>query len=118
MEEVLPGVWDWEAVYEKLGFPVHSHAVGQTLIDPVLPEEGVEALRRLEPERIVLSNRDAGGDLSFVPDSYMDDPEEEKARLRAGLRELPSLDFDNLLLAHGPPLIGGAEAALRAFVNG
>ena len=57
MQEVLPGIWDWQAFYEKLGMPVHSHAVRGTLIDPMLPEEGVNALRGLQPERIVLSNR-------------------------------------------------------------
>lgn len=58
MQEVLPGIWDWEAVHPKLGFAVHSHAVRGTLIDPLLPEDGgIDAIRRLEPERIVLSNR-------------------------------------------------------------
>lgn len=196
MQEVLPGVWDWSAVHEKLGFPVHSHAVGGTLIDPMLPEQGgIDALRRLEPQRIVLSNRhhdrhaeqiaaelslpvlshrdglhefaskdlspepydggaeiapgirayevlegwhgecvlhvpDAGllviadtavhegGALAFVPDQYLgDDPEEEKAHIRAGLRPLLDLDFDNALFAHGEPLIGGAKDALREFLG-
>ena len=196
MQEVLPGIWDWEAYYEKLGMPVHSHAVRGTLIDPILPEDGLEAVRRLEPERIVLSNRhhdrhadrlaeelalpvlchrdglhefrekpldpgayedgdevapgivayevlegwygecalhvpdaelliiadtvirDQDEDLAFVPDMYLgDDPEEEKAELRAGLRGLLDLEFDHMLFAHGPPWIGGAKAALREFVG-
>ena len=57
MQEVLPGIWDWQGMHPKLGFAVHSHAVRGTLIDPVLPEDGLDAIRRLEPERIVLSNR-------------------------------------------------------------
>jgi hypothetical protein len=196
MQEVLPGIWDWEAYYAKLGMPVHSHAVHGTLIDPILPEDGLEAVRRLEPERIVLSNRhhdrhadrvaeelglpvlchrdglhefrekpldpdgyedgdevapgivayevvegwygecalhvpdaelliiadtvirDQNEDLAFVPDMYLgDDPEEEKAELRAGLRGLLDLEFDHMLFAHGPPWIGGAKAALREFVG-
>lgn len=57
MQEVLPGIWDWQAFYDKLGMPVHSHSVRGTLIDPILPEEGIDAVRQLEPQRIVLSNR-------------------------------------------------------------
>jgi glyoxylase-like metal-dependent hydrolase (beta-lactamase superfamily II) len=42
------------------------------------------------------------------------------SRVRAGLREslrrLLDLDFDNLLFAHGEPLIGGGRVALREFV--
>lgn len=196
MQEVLPGIWDWQAFYEKLGMPVHSHAVRGTLIDPMVPEEGIDVLRALEPERIVLTNRhhdrhaqpfveelgipvlcpanglhefehkelspesygqgdevapgihsyqvleswpdetalhvpdaelliiadsvirDPGPDLSFVPDRFLgEDPEEEKAHLRAGLRTLLDLEFDHMLFAHGPPLIGGAKAALREFVQ-
>jgi hypothetical protein len=192
VEEVLPGIWDWQAFYAKIGLPVHSHAVDGTLIDPMLPEGGVEALRRLEPERVLLTNRHhdreateiglpvlcpavglhefegrelspdgyghgeevapgihahgvleswpdetalhvpaAGlvivadsvmrgrkGELGFFPDQYLgDDPEEEKAAIRAGWRNLLELDFDNLLFAHGPPWIGGAKAALREFLE-
>ena len=196
MREVLPGVHDWTAVHEKLGFPVHSHAVRGTLVDPMLPEQGgIDALRALEPERIVLTNRhhdrnaqeiadalgvpvlchrdglhefeqkpldpspyedgeevapgirayelvegwfgecalhvqDAqlaiiadtvtheGEQLGFPPDQFLgDDPEAEKEHLRGGVRRLLELDFDNLLFAHGSPLVGGAKAALAEFVQ-
>ena len=40
-------------------------------------------------------------------------PERE---LRSELRRLLDLDFDSLLFAHGEPLVGGAEAALREFL--
>lgn len=55
--------------------------------------------------------------LSFVPDEYMDEPEQTKAGLRDAYRRLLELDFDVLLLAHGDPVVGGAKEALRAFVN-
>jgi hypothetical protein len=54
-------------------------------------------------------------ELSFVPDSLMDDPEATKAGLREAYRSLLSLDFDLLLLAHGEPLLSGGRAALAAF---
>src|SRR4051794_26943500 len=60
MEEVLPGVFDWTAFHEGIRSTVHSHYVvsAAALIDPMLPEEGLdwfEGDRR--PERILLSNR-------------------------------------------------------------
>jgi hypothetical protein len=45
-----------------------------------------------------------------------DDPSAVRAELRAVLRRLLDLDFDNLLFAHGEPLIGGGKSALREFV--
>jgi hypothetical protein len=57
------------------------------------------------------------GDLAFVPDQLMDDPDRTKAGLREAYRRLLALDFDLLLLAHGDPVIGDAKRALRAFVS-
>jgi hypothetical protein len=57
------------------------------------------------------------GELQFVPDEYMDDPERTKAGLRDAYRALAELEFDLLLLAHGEPVVGGARDALRAFVD-
>jgi hypothetical protein len=53
--------------------------------------------------------------LAFVPDQYMDDPEQTKAGLRNAYRRLLDLDFDLLLLAHGDPIVGGGKEALREF---
>jgi glyoxylase-like metal-dependent hydrolase (beta-lactamase superfamily II) len=60
MKEISPGVWHWTAVHPKLGIEVSSYYVvdGGTLIDPMLPPEGVESFRRRgDPQRIVLTNR-------------------------------------------------------------
>ena len=43
--------------------------------------------------------------LRFVPDSLMDDPEDAE------------LEFDNLLVAHGDPVIGAARERLREFAE-
>jgi glyoxylase-like metal-dependent hydrolase (beta-lactamase superfamily II) len=57
-------------------------------------------------------------ELSFVPDQYMDDPEDTKAALKAAYRRLADeLDFDNLLPAHGAPIVGGARERLREFAT-
>jgi hypothetical protein len=59
------------------------------------------------------------GELAFVPDRLMDDPEGTRAGLRDAYRGLvEELDFDLLLLAHGNPVLSGAREALRAFVGG
>lgn len=59
-----------------------------------------------------------GDDLDFVPDRYMDDPEQDKADLKRGFGELADqLDFDVLLLAHGQPYPSGGRDALRRFAE-
>ena len=200
MDEIAPGIRHWTAFHEKIRSPVHSYLVqvagSATLIDPMLPDEGVDSLRdELVPERIVLTNRHhhrhsdrfveafgcrvlcheaglhefeggadvtafrfgdevapgviahevgaltpeetalhipevgalavadgvirhPGGSLGFVPDQYMgDDPDGVKRGLRASYRRLSELDVDNLLMAHGQPMVGGGRAALREFAE-
>lgn len=56
------------------------------------------------------------GELRFVPDDYMDDPERTKEGLRESYRGLLDLEFSHLLLAHGEPFVGDGREALRAFV--
>jgi glyoxylase-like metal-dependent hydrolase (beta-lactamase superfamily II) len=59
-----------------------------------------------------------GDDLHFVPDEYMDDPEETKAGLKSAFARLADeLDFDVLLLAHGKPIPSGGREALRRFAQ-
>jgi glyoxylase-like metal-dependent hydrolase (beta-lactamase superfamily II) len=60
------------------------------------------------------------GELSFVPEEYMDEPERTKDGLRAAYRRLldADLDFDILLLAHGDPVVRGGRQALRRFAEG
>lgn len=58
-----------------------------------------------------------GGLLAFVPDEYMDAPEETKEGLRESYRRLATLDFDHLLLAHGEPFVGDGREALAAFAG-
>ncbi|HEX8645640.1 MAG TPA: hypothetical protein VF715_01985 [Thermoleophilaceae bacterium] len=60
MRELAPGVLHWTAVHPKLGIEVSSYYVADaaTLVDPMAPEEGVEALDgERRPQRIVLTNR-------------------------------------------------------------
>jgi hypothetical protein len=54
--------------------------------------------------------------LAYVPDQYMDDPEQEKRSLANGFIDVvEQVDFDHLLLAHGAPVIGDGRDQLKAF---
>ena len=56
--------------------------------------------------------------LRFVPDNLMDEPERTRDELRSAYRRLSAeLEFDNLLTAHGEPLVGGARDKLREFAQ-
>jgi hypothetical protein len=56
------------------------------------------------------------GELGFVSDELIgDDPESVKRGLKQAFRGLLTRDFDNLLFAHGDPLVGGGKEALRRF---
>jgi hypothetical protein len=60
MNEVLPGVLHWTTHHEGIGMQVHSHFAVEAaaLIDPRVPEGGVEEVARYgRPDRILLSNR-------------------------------------------------------------
>jgi glyoxylase-like metal-dependent hydrolase (beta-lactamase superfamily II) len=71
------------------------------------------------PGAVVLADALMGYDglLAFVPDSLMDDPEDEKRALIDRFRGLLTKDFDALLLAHGDPIGTGGHAALQKFVS-
>jgi hypothetical protein len=59
-----------------------------------------------------------GGSPSYVPDNLMgDDPEAVKAGLATALTGLLDRDFEDLLFAHGEPIVGGGRDALRAFLG-
>jgi hypothetical protein len=58
------------------------------------------------------------GQMDFFADWLLgDDPEGVKAGLRAAYSGLLDRDFDNLLFAHGDPIIGGGKDALRRFAE-
>ena len=59
------------------------------------------------------------GSLGFVPEEHLgDDPEATKRAIRESYARMLELDFDNLLVAHGDPVVGGAKEALREFAEG
>jgi glyoxylase-like metal-dependent hydrolase (beta-lactamase superfamily II) len=60
MKEIVPGLWHWAALNERIGADVSSYYLtdGRVLIDPITPSDGADRLEQLgPPEHIVLSNR-------------------------------------------------------------
>jgi hypothetical protein len=97
---------------DELPGGVIAHAVGA-----ICPDETALHV----PARQALAVADGavrwteGGPLTFVPDGFMDEPEQTKEGLRESYRRLAELDFRHLLLAHGEPFVGTGREALAAF---
>ena len=90
-------------------------------VDAICPDETalhMPGTARARLRRRRRANRGRGRARLFVPDSLMDDPEQTKRGLLDAYTQLLELDFDLLLLAHGEPVVGGAQEALREFVDG
>ena len=60
------------------------------------------------------------GGLGFVPEEHLgDDVETTKQAIRDSYARIANeLEFDNLLLAHGDPIVGGAREKLLQFADG
>ena len=89
-------------------------------VDAICPDETALHFPRYRAlacaDGVVRSGRDDR--LGFVPERYMDDPEQTKRDLRSAYARMLKLDFDLLLLAHGNPVVGGAKGALQTFAAG
>jgi hypothetical protein len=73
MEEVLPGIVHWWAIHPSTGIPAHSHYLVETgtLIDPMVPAEGMGWFDRLgAPQRVLLTNRHHLRDSRRFVDAY------------------------------------------------
>jgi hypothetical protein len=111
--------------YEEKDLDVMGYAIGEEIVSGIVVHE----VASICPDDMALEIRSAGalamadgliryrGKLMFVPDDYLDEPEETKRGLVESFRRLLDVDFDTLLFAHGEPLVGGAKDALRAFVD-
>jgi len=117
-----PGLHEYEYGPQVQGFAFGDEvAPGVTALEvgAICPDE--TALHFAEAGLMAVADGviRTGGKLSFVPDSLLgDDPEGVKEGLRAAYRGLcERYEFDNLALAHGDPLVGGARDALGAFAS-
>jgi len=60
VNEILPGIHHWTAFHERIRQPVSSYYVepAGVLLDPMLPDEGVEWFEgRARPQQVLLTNR-------------------------------------------------------------
>jgi hypothetical protein len=59
MDEILPGIMHWVAVHPNTGQPAHSAFLVEsgTLIDPMVPDEGLGWFEEHRPARALLTNR-------------------------------------------------------------
>ena len=59
MEEITPGVLHWTAYRDTIGTDVHSYydVSSGTVLDPMVPSGGLEALGERPVHRVVLTNR-------------------------------------------------------------
>lgn len=59
MDELLPGIHHWTAYYDSIGERVHSYYVeaAGALIDPMVPDEGLDAFAGMTPQQVLLTNR-------------------------------------------------------------
>jgi hypothetical protein len=113
-------------LHEFADKPVEVH--GFRFGEEVAP--GIEALAigAICPDETALLIRDAGAvvfadgithygdELAFMPDGLLgEDPDAVKRGLRRAYAALLERDFDNLLFAHGRPVIGGGKRMLAEF---
>ncbi len=110
--------------------PVSGYQPGEELPGGLVPfvinslspdEDGLflESARAIwVADSIVRSSTDANGQIGWVLDALMDDPEKTKDGLLQAFAEvLRDHQFEHLLLAHGLPLIGNGHAELERLVR-
>jgi hypothetical protein len=113
------GMQDWQ------GDPVEPYAPGDTLaggaitaheVGSICPDESALHIPSVAALAVADGVIRYGGRLGFVSESLMDEPEDTKRGLKEAYARLADeLEFDNLLVAHGEPLAGGARERLREF---
>lgn len=96
---------------EELAPGVTSHVVGS-----LAPDDGALHIS-VGPGALAFADAIVADDqgLGFVPDSLMDDPEATKAGILGSVRGMLELEFDAVLMAHGPPIPAGAHQVLASF---
>ncbi|HKJ35944.1 MAG TPA: hypothetical protein VKA36_05200 [Solirubrobacterales bacterium] len=105
--------------------PVHPYEWGDQLapgitahpIAAICPDDGALHIE-VGPGALALADAVIGweGELAFVPDFLMDEPDRVKPETTAALEKLLHLEFDAILLAHGAPIPTGGKETLRDFI--
>jgi hypothetical protein len=116
-----PGLHEFENGPEVQGFDFGEEVapgIEALEVGAICTDESALLIRDAGALAIADGIRHYDGEMGFFPDWLLgDDPESVKAGLRESYAGLLDLDFDNLLFAHGDPLIGGGKEALRRFAE-
>ncbi len=116
-----PGLHEFEDGPQVEGFDFGDQVapgIEALEVGAICPDESALLIREAGALSIADGIRHYDGRMDFFADWLLgDDPEGVKAGLRESYRGLLDLDFDNLLFAHGDPLIGGGKQALREFAD-
>jgi hypothetical protein len=87
-------------------------------VGAICPDESALLIREARALAIADGIKHYNEEMGFFADWLLgDDPEGVKRGLRDSYARLLDRDFDNLLFAHGDPIIGGGKQALREFVE-
>lgn len=115
------GMHDWE------GEPVDPYDPGDELADgavtvhevgSICPDESALHIPSVSALAVADGVIRYDESLRFVPDNLMEDPEDTKRGLKDAYARLANeLEFENLLVAHGEPIVGGARDRLREFAS-
>jgi glyoxylase-like metal-dependent hydrolase (beta-lactamase superfamily II) len=115
------GMQDWQ------GEPVEPYEPGDELaggavtvheVGSICPDESALHIPSASALAVADGVVHLDEDLRFVSDALMDDPEDTKRGLKdAYARLADELEFENLLVAHGQPIAGGARERLRVFAT-
>jgi hypothetical protein len=115
------GMHDWE------GQPVEPYEPGDQFaggavtayeVGSICPDESALHIPSVSALAVADGVIRYDGELGFVSDGLMDDPEDTKRGLKHAYARLSDeLEFDNLLVAHGEPIAGGARERLREFAT-
>lgn len=114
-----PGLHEFEDGPDVQGFEFGTEVapgIEALEVGAICPDEAALLIR--DPGALLVADgiMHYGEELAFVPDRLLgDDPEGVKAGLRESYTRLLDHDFDNLLFAHGDPIVGGGKEALRRF---
>jgi hypothetical protein len=115
------GLHEFEGGPDVAGFEFESEVapgIEALEVGAICPDEAALLIRDASALLIADGIVHYGDELDFVPDHLLgDDPEAVKRGLKESYARLLDRDFDNLLFAHGDPIVGGGKAALRRFTE-
>jgi hypothetical protein len=87
-------------------------------VGAICPDESALLIEGAHALSIADGIRHYGGRMDFFSDHLLgDDPGAVREGLRQAYSRLLDRDFDNLLFAHGDPIVGGGKQALREFAE-